>query len=46
VLEQVDAFLEAGLDGMLFSLPDAHDLEPVELAGRTLASRLGSATAV
>jgi hypothetical protein len=31
---------------MLFSLPDAHDLEPVELAGRTLASRLGSATAV
>jgi len=46
VLEQVDAFLEAGLDGMLISLPDAHDLEPIELAGRTLAGRLGSATAV
>jgi hypothetical protein len=42
----VDAFLEAGLDGMLFSLPDAHDLEPLELAGRTLASRLGSTAAV
>jgi F420-dependent oxidoreductase-like protein len=46
VLEQVDAFLEAGLDGMLISLPDAHDLEPIELVGRTLAGRLGSATAV
>jgi alkanesulfonate monooxygenase SsuD/methylene tetrahydromethanopterin reductase-like flavin-dependent oxidoreductase (luciferase family) len=46
VLEQVDAFLEAGLDGMLFSMPDAYDLEPIELAGRTLAGRLGSATAV
>ena len=33
VLEQVDAFLEAGLDGMLISLPDAHDLEPIELVG-------------
>jgi F420-dependent oxidoreductase-like protein len=46
VLEQVDAFLEAGMDGMLISLPDAHDLEPIELVGRTLAGRLGSATAV
>lgn len=46
VLEQVDAFLAAGLDGMLISLPDAHDLEPIELAGRTLAGRLGSASAV
>jgi alkanesulfonate monooxygenase SsuD/methylene tetrahydromethanopterin reductase-like flavin-dependent oxidoreductase (luciferase family) len=46
VLEQVDAYLDAGVDGMLFSLPDAHDLEPIELAGRALASRLGSATAV
>jgi F420-dependent oxidoreductase-like protein len=46
VLEQVDAFLDAGLDGLLISLPDAHDLEPVELAGRTLAARLGTASAV
>jgi alkanesulfonate monooxygenase SsuD/methylene tetrahydromethanopterin reductase-like flavin-dependent oxidoreductase (luciferase family) len=46
VAEQVDAFMEAGLDGMLISLPDAHDIETVELAARTLAGRLGSATAV
>jgi len=46
VLEKVEAFLDAGLDGLLISLPDAYDLEPVELAGRTLAGRLGSATAV
>jgi F420-dependent oxidoreductase-like protein len=46
VLDQVEGFLEAGLDGMLISLPDAHDLEPIELAGRTLAGRLGSATVV
>ncbi len=46
VLEQLEAFLEAGLDGMLISLPDAHDIEPIELAGRTLAGRLGSAAAV
>ena len=44
VAEQVDAFMEAGLDGMLISLPDAHNLETVELAARTLAERLGSAT--
>ena len=46
VLEQVEAVLEGGIVGMLVSLPDAHDLEPIELAGRTLAGRLGSATAV
>ena len=45
VAEQVDAFMEAGLDGMLISLPDAHDIETVELAAHTLAGRLGSATA-
>ena len=39
-------FLDAGLDGMMISLPDAHDLEPVELAGHTLAARLGSVSAV
>jgi hypothetical protein len=38
--------MDAGLDGMLISLPDAHDIETVELAARTLAGRLGSATAV
>ncbi|MGN6377925.1 MAG: LLM class F420-dependent oxidoreductase [Gaiellales bacterium] len=42
VLEQVDAFLEAGMDGLLFNLPDVYDLETVALAGRTLATRLGT----
>ncbi len=46
ILEQVDAFIDAGLDGLLISLPDAHDIEPIELAGRTLAARLGSVSAV
>jgi F420-dependent oxidoreductase-like protein len=46
VLAQVDAFLDAGLDGILISLPDAYELEPIELAGHTLAARLGSASAV
>jgi F420-dependent oxidoreductase-like protein len=36
VAEQAQAFLDAGLDGLLFNLPDAHDLEPVALAGATL----------
>ena len=40
VLEQVDAFLEAGLDGLLFNLPDVYDLETLTLAGRTLSGRL------
>ncbi len=38
--EQVQAFLDAGLDGLMFNMPDAHDLEPVELAGKTLAPLL------
>ncbi|HEY3764721.1 MAG TPA: LLM class F420-dependent oxidoreductase [Gaiellales bacterium] len=46
ILEQVDAFIDAGLDGLLISLPDAHDIEPIELAGHTLAARLGSVSAV
>jgi F420-dependent oxidoreductase-like protein len=40
VLEQVDAFLEAGLDGLLFNLPDVYDLEALTLAGSTLSTRL------
>jgi alkanesulfonate monooxygenase SsuD/methylene tetrahydromethanopterin reductase-like flavin-dependent oxidoreductase (luciferase family) len=38
--EQVQAFLDAGLDGLMFNMPDAHDLEPVALAGKTLAPLL------
>jgi F420-dependent oxidoreductase-like protein len=36
VAAQVDALLAAGLDGLIFNLPDAHDLEPVALAGSVL----------
>lgn len=37
VCEQVDEYLEAGLDGLVFNMHDAQDLEPVRLAGQTLA---------
>ena len=40
LLEQVQGYLDAGLDGMIFNLPDAHDLEPVEMAGAMLAKVL------
>jgi F420-dependent oxidoreductase-like protein len=41
VAEQAQAFLDAGLDALLFNLPDAHDIEPVELAGAALAPLFG-----
>jgi hypothetical protein len=34
----VNAYLDAGLDGLIFSIPDAADLETIELAGTTLSS--------
>jgi F420-dependent oxidoreductase-like protein len=34
--EQVAEFLDAGLDGLVFNMHDAHEIEPVRLAGRTL----------
>jgi F420-dependent oxidoreductase-like protein len=37
VAEQARAFLDAGLDGLIFNMPDAHEFEPVRLAGTTLA---------
>jgi F420-dependent oxidoreductase-like protein len=37
VAEQAQAFLDAGLDGLLFNMPDSQDLEPIRLAGATLA---------
>jgi F420-dependent oxidoreductase-like protein len=43
VVEQVDAFFEAGLDGIVFNMPDSHELDPVRLAGETLAAHLGAA---
>ncbi len=41
VCEQVQAYLDAGLDGLIFNMPDAQELEPVRLAGRTLSQVLG-----
>jgi alkanesulfonate monooxygenase SsuD/methylene tetrahydromethanopterin reductase-like flavin-dependent oxidoreductase (luciferase family) len=41
VAEQARAYLDAGLDGLLFNMPDPHDLETVALAGKTLAQVVG-----
>jgi alkanesulfonate monooxygenase SsuD/methylene tetrahydromethanopterin reductase-like flavin-dependent oxidoreductase (luciferase family) len=41
VCEQVAAYLDAGLDGMIFNMHDAQDIEPVRLAGRTLSAAFG-----
>jgi alkanesulfonate monooxygenase SsuD/methylene tetrahydromethanopterin reductase-like flavin-dependent oxidoreductase (luciferase family) len=38
--EQAQAFLDAGLDGLTFSIADVHDLDTVALVGRTLAPLL------
>jgi F420-dependent oxidoreductase-like protein len=44
VCEQVAEFLAAGLDGLIFNMPDAHDPEAVALAGRTLSGTFGTGT--
>jgi F420-dependent oxidoreductase-like protein len=36
VLRQAQELLDAGLDGLIFNLPDADDLDTVKLAGETL----------
>jgi F420-dependent oxidoreductase-like protein len=41
VAAQVHELLDAGLDGLMFNLPDAHDLDVVRLAGATLAPLAG-----
>jgi F420-dependent oxidoreductase-like protein len=41
VAEEVAALLDAGLDGLIFNLPDAHDLDAVALAGTVLTAALG-----
>jgi F420-dependent oxidoreductase-like protein len=38
VAEQARAYLDAGLDGLLFNMPDAYDLESVALAGKALSA--------
>ncbi|HWV86184.1 MAG TPA: LLM class F420-dependent oxidoreductase [Capillimicrobium sp.] len=37
IAERAAAFREAGIEGLTFVMPDVHDPEAVELAGRTLA---------
>ncbi len=41
VVEQVAAHFEAGLDGIVFNMPDAYELDHVALAGETLTAAFG-----
>ncbi|MGD0386615.1 MAG: LLM class F420-dependent oxidoreductase [Solirubrobacteraceae bacterium] len=45
VCEQVATYLDAGLDGLIFNMHDAHEIEPVRLAGETLSKAFGAAGA-
>ncbi len=40
--EQLQAYVDAGLDGLIFNLPQVYDLEQVETAGRLLARVVGA----
>ena len=42
IAEQVQGFLDAGLDGVTFSIYDVHDLETVALAGETVGAVVGT----
>jgi F420-dependent oxidoreductase-like protein len=44
IAEQVQAYLDAGLDGITISIPDVYDLETVALAGETLGAVIGTRT--
>jgi F420-dependent oxidoreductase-like protein len=41
VCEQVAAFFDVGLDGLVFNMNDAQAIEPVRLAGETLSRAFG-----
>jgi alkanesulfonate monooxygenase SsuD/methylene tetrahydromethanopterin reductase-like flavin-dependent oxidoreductase (luciferase family) len=41
VCEQLAKYFDAGLDGMIFNMHDAQDLDPVRLAGKTLRTAFG-----
>jgi F420-dependent oxidoreductase-like protein len=41
VVDQVGEFFDAGLDGLVFNMLDAHEIEPVALAGETLTKAFG-----
>jgi alkanesulfonate monooxygenase SsuD/methylene tetrahydromethanopterin reductase-like flavin-dependent oxidoreductase (luciferase family) len=45
VSRQAQAYLDAGLDGMIFNMPHIEDPEAIELGGRTLSQRLEPAGA-
>jgi F420-dependent oxidoreductase-like protein len=40
VAEQARTYLDAGMDGLIFNMPDAYDLESVALAGKALSTAL------
>ncbi|MDQ1446153.1 MAG: hypothetical protein QOI20_2617 [Acidimicrobiaceae bacterium] len=40
IAEQVQELLDAGLDGLVFNMPDAHELDSVRLAGEVLSKVL------
>ncbi len=42
VVDQVATLLDAGLDGVVFNMPDAFDLAAVALAGQTLTAAFGA----
>jgi F420-dependent oxidoreductase-like protein len=42
VCEQVAELLDAGLDGLMFNMADAYDLDMVALAGETLTKQFGT----
>jgi F420-dependent oxidoreductase-like protein len=42
VVEQVAALYDAGLDGVVFNIPDVRDLDTVRLAGETLTGAFGA----
>jgi alkanesulfonate monooxygenase SsuD/methylene tetrahydromethanopterin reductase-like flavin-dependent oxidoreductase (luciferase family) len=41
ITERVNAFLAAGLDGLIFNMPDAYDLDAVAYAGEVLRGIMG-----
>ena len=42
VAEQVQAYIDAGIDGVTISMPDVWNLESVALAGETLGAVVGT----
>jgi F420-dependent oxidoreductase-like protein len=42
VVEQATALFDAGLDGLVFNMPDAQDLDAVTLAGQSLTGAFGA----